>query len=321
MPGFGQRAAAARRGSSRPRPTWRGRCTSECLRARARAAARRRQLARRLGGAGNGARRLGRLGHRALPRRALARAARRAPDAGRAWARRLPPAGRAGAPGGGRCAGGRSSTFAAHPERVPAARRPRAGPRLDRRRGLRRRQPAMRTHVFDPAGYPAGRAGDDRLGRARPPGRPAAARAPPRRRPLRRHARGRPHADLGRPRARRPGAARGLRAGSVQGRPSPTALRGGARDRRADREPEVAVERLPGRRPRARHRRPDRRQRRAAGRCSSGPTATGSRSPTSSSPTPTPTTSPASPRRARRSATRRWSPTRRPPPSSTTRSR
>ena len=86
--------------------------------------------------------------------------------------------------------------------------------------------------------------------------RPTVAGAPAGRRPLPGPARGRPHADLGRPRADRPHPARGqlrpggrLSSGRVQG------TRGNRKeqrlDRREDREPAVAVERLPGRRPRA----------------------------------------------------------------------
>ena len=70
---------------------------------------------------------------------------------------------------------------------------------------------AMRTHVFDPAGYPedvpvtiAWGERDRLVGPPKP-------RAPPRRRPLPRPPRRRPHADLGRPRAGRPHPARGQR--------------------------------------------------------------------------------------------------------------
>ena len=63
----------------------------------------------------------------------------------------------------------------------PRRRRPRAGPRLDRLQRLRRRQPGDAHPHLRPRRLPRGRAGDDRLGRARPPGRPAEARsaAPP----------------------------------------------------------------------------------------------------------------------------------------------
>ena len=156
-----------------------------------------------------GRRRLGRLGHRALPRRPLAQPARPArPRPPRAGARRLRPlvslALRLRAPREAML-----RTFAAHPERIPVA----AGRELVLgwidASGYEGANRAMRTHLFDPAGYPEDVAGHDRLGRARPAGRPAEARAPPRRRALPDPARRRPHPDLGRPRAGRPHPARG----------------------------------------------------------------------------------------------------------------
>ena len=96
----------------------------------------------------------GRLGHLPLPRRALAQAARSAqrvdPRAGRGACARSSRWRCASRP----CAGA-LATFAAHPEPDPARRRPRAGPRLDRRRRLRRRQPGDAQHIFEPDGYPA----------------------------------------------------------------------------------------------------------------------------------------------------------------------
>ena len=160
------RASARRRRcrprSSRPPPTWPRRCTSECARSGDRAPARRRQLARRLGGAGNGPRRLGGLGDGALPRRPLARAARRAGGGGARMLLRGSPWAKAARP---------------LPRARPAARRRRARARLpvDRRppgadpaptpaaqlvlgwldgEGYDGANRAMRTHVFDPAGYP-----------------------------------------------------------------------------------------------------------------------------------------------------------------------
>ncbi len=213
------------------------------------------------------------------------------------------------------------TTFSAHPERIPAG----AGRELvldwidaDGYEGANK---AMREHVFDPAGLPAGErgAGDDRLGRARQAGRAAEARAPPGGRPLPRHARRRPHADVGRPRAGRPRPPR---------RQRPSRFRGDRRpakeeqvDRREDREPAVAFERLPGGRQGARHRRPDRRQRRRR-------SADRHRRARRDHDHPLPRHPPA--RRPRRrghrgaragSATRRWWRTRRRRRSSTTRSR
>ena len=100
------------------------------------------------------------------------------------------------------------STFAAHPERIPAA----AGRELVLgwidANGYDGANRAMRTHIFDPAGYPedvpvtiAWGELDRLVGPPKPERRP-------RRRPLPRPPRRRPHADLGRPRAGRPDPAR-----------------------------------------------------------------------------------------------------------------
>ncbi len=186
------RASAPRRRSpprsSRAPPTWRRRCTSAALELGHRAPPRRRQLARRLGRAGDGPGRLGRLGDRDLPRRPLARAARRAP-------RQPAPLGPAPAPArrAWRCAAAALRERCSPPSPpTPSASPPRPGASLVLgwidASGYDGANRAMRTHVFDPAGYPE-TAGDPRLGRARPPGRPAAARAPARRRPLPRPAR------------------------------------------------------------------------------------------------------------------------------------
>ncbi len=151
--------------------------------ARGRAPARRRQLARRLGRAGDGARRLGRLGDRDLPRRPLAGAAR-APRKGdtRALARRLRPLVVAGlrVPPVRRRA---LATFAAHPERIPAG----AGRELVLgwidSNGYDGANRAMRTHLFDPDGYPedvpvtiAWGEHDRLVGPPKPQRRPAGAR-------------------------------------------------------------------------------------------------------------------------------------------------
>ena len=63
---------------------------------------------------------------------------------------------------------------------------------------------AMRTHLFDPGGYPEDVPVTIAWGELRPPGRAAEARAPARRRPLPHPAGRRPHPDLGRPGADRP---------------------------------------------------------------------------------------------------------------------
>ncbi len=108
-------------------------------------------------------------------------------------------------------------TFAAHPERIPAE----TGRRLVLgwidASGYTGANRAMRTHLFDPAGYPedvpvtiAWGELDRLVGPPKPDRRPAGARflAPARRRP---------HPDLGRPGAGRPHAARGqCQSGRVQ---------------------------------------------------------------------------------------------------------
>ena len=127
------------------------------------------------------------------PARGLTPLGTKAATAGRAW-----PFARAGA------REAMLATFAAHPAQIPAGIGPRAGPRLDRRQAAttaptRRCAPTSSNRLAIPRC-----AGDDRLGRARPPGRPTAARAPAGRRPLPRPSRSRPHADVGRPGAGRP---------------------------------------------------------------------------------------------------------------------
>ena len=151
-------ASARRRrcppGSSRRAANLAAALRAELRGARGRAAARRRQLARRLGRAGDGARRLGRLGDRDLPRRPLAGAA--GPAQGRHPRPGPPPApaGRSPACGSRPCARRALATFAAHPERIPAG----AGRELVLgwidSNGYDGANRAMRTHLFDPDGYP-----------------------------------------------------------------------------------------------------------------------------------------------------------------------
>ncbi len=129
-------------------------------------------------GARDGPGRLGRLGLRDLPRRALARAARaRGASTPRRWARRLRPARLAVLRTRRR---GRERDAAPRSPRTPSGSRPRPAAALVLdwidARGYDAANRAMRSHVFEPAGYPE-RPGDDRLGRARPPGLAAAARA------------------------------------------------------------------------------------------------------------------------------------------------
>ena len=152
MPGFGSAPPLPARESSRAPPTWRAAIAGRA-RARDRAAPRRRQQPRRLGRTGNGTPGLGRLGHDALARRPLAHTARAASTRPPAWAGRLPPADLAAlrfAPVARRrcCRPSPPIRSASRPRRA------RTGPRLGRRQRLRGANRAMRTHLFEPAGYP-----------------------------------------------------------------------------------------------------------------------------------------------------------------------
>ena len=183
---------------------------------------------------------------------------------------------------------------------------------------------AMRSHVFDPAGYPedvpvtiAWGERDRLVGPPKP-------RPPPRRRPLPRPPRRRPHPDLGRPRAGRPDAARGQR---KLGRSRLTAdvseftrtLGVNLRHPQRERGAAVIIERTENPMwlsnaylvadPEPRHRRADRRQRRAGAAAGAGRARRDRDHPRPRHPPPRrPHRRPG--RGARRSsATRRWSPT------------
>ena len=200
-------------------------------------------------GAGDGARRLGRLGDGALPRRPLAGAARRA---ARGDATPLAPA------GCGRCVSLGALRF-------PPLRRARCSPPsppspsgspptpgrelvlgwIDAER-LRRRQPGDAHPRLRPGRLPRGRAGDDRLGRARPP---ASARRSPSAAPPAPASSSCPASAT-----RRPGTTRSWSPAPCSGQRRRCGESGIPRhrrrssDRRENREPDVAVERLPGRR-------------------------------------------------------------------------
>jgi pimeloyl-ACP methyl ester carboxylesterase len=100
------------------------------------------------------------------------------------------------------------ATFAAHPERIPAPQGRELVLGWVDASGYRGANRAMRTHLFDPAGYPEDVPVTIAWGGVRPARRAAETRAPARRRALPDPPRRRPHADLGRPRADRPHAAR-----------------------------------------------------------------------------------------------------------------
>ena len=283
--------------------------------------ARRRQQPRRLGRARTRTDRRGALGHLPLPRRPLAQADRpRRRGAPRDLGAAPAPAGGRSLSASRRCAAAPSPPSPPTPTNIPAA----AGRELvlgwidaDGYDGANK---AMREHIFDPAGYPpsevpvtiAWAEHDQLVGPPKPERRPAGARflvLP----------------DVGHtPMWDDPElVARRILDGSGASR-----FRGDRRpakeeqvDRREDREPAVAFERLPGRRQGARHRRPDRRQRRRR-------PADRHRRARRDHDHPLPRHPPA--RRPRRrghrgaragSAGRRWSPTRRPRRSSTRRSR
>ena len=174
-------------------------------------------------------------------------AARRADAAAAAWARRLRPLSAAGARFPPRARRAAAATIAAHPERIPRRR----GARLvlgwlDGQR-LRRRQPgdAHATSSTPPA--PGGRAGDDRLGRARPPGRPAEAASAARPAPASSSSPASATRRPGTTPSWSPGPCSRAARGNLHGT-APRPRR--SSDRREDREPAVAVQRLPGRRPR-----------------------------------------------------------------------
>ena len=324
MPGFGAGAAAAGRGRAEPRRTSPRRCTSTLRRAAA-SSGRTSPATRSAPGS---ALEMGRDGWAASvtalsPAGLWRRAARPAPRATpQPWARRLRPlvslALRLRRP--------RERDARRPSPPTPSGSRPAAGRELvlgwiDAER-LRRRQPGDAHPPLRPERLPGGRPGDDRLGRARPPGRPAEARAPARRGPLPRPARRRPHADLGRPRAGRPHPARGQRSGAApsSGEYELSNHEEERDDRREDREPAVAVERLPGRRRGRRQGGADRRQRRPRAAARAGRARRDRDHPHPRHPPPRSTTSPGSPRRASSSAARRWSPTPRRRPRSTRRS-